>query len=137
MWGVGPAVSTGKPCSTYWPGGSRAARSSETRRRPVKPREMNPATALSFQGTLSKTIVTSVVARSSCRDDDRRASRPQSGDRGRDACSSRGLAERAGLDGLADDACDDVRLRQHDEVRGALDLGDRGTGALVGEPMER
>src|SRR5258708_22850552 len=57
MWGVGPAVSTGKPRSTYWPGGSRAARSSETRRRPVKPREMNSATSLSFRGALSMSYV--------------------------------------------------------------------------------
>jgi hypothetical protein len=42
--GVGPAVSTGKPGSRYWPGGSRACSSSGTRRRPPNPREMKPLT---------------------------------------------------------------------------------------------
>ena len=32
-------------------------------------------------------------------------------------------------DGLANNARDDVRLRQHQEVRRAFDLGDRGAGA--------
>src|SRR5207302_726626 len=39
--GVGPAVSTGKPGSAYWPGGNRARRSAGVRRRGVKPRETN------------------------------------------------------------------------------------------------
>ena len=41
-FGVGPAVRTGNPDSTYWPGGSRSASSSGTRRWPPKPREMKP-----------------------------------------------------------------------------------------------
>jgi hypothetical protein len=47
--------------------------------------------------------------------------------------SSSCQAERGGLGCLADDAGDDVRLGQHEEVGGALDLGDLGTGALVRE----
>src|SRR3954469_22759797 len=39
MCGVGPAVRTGKPSSTYCPGGTRSASSSGTRRRPENPRE--------------------------------------------------------------------------------------------------
>src|SRR5829696_6217653 len=38
--GVGPAESTGKPSSRYWPGGSL---SSCLLRRPKKPREKNPS----------------------------------------------------------------------------------------------
>src|SRR5215210_2508218 len=38
--GVGPAESTGKPSSRYWPGGSP---SSCLLRRPKKPREKNPS----------------------------------------------------------------------------------------------
>src|SRR5215218_348608 len=45
--GVGPAVSTGKPGSLYWPGGSRSAKSSGVRRRPLNPRETNPFTSVS------------------------------------------------------------------------------------------
>src|SRR5258707_15763107 len=56
-----------------------------------------------------------------------------SGDRGRDADLLRRYVDRACDDGLANDARDDVRLRQHQEVRGAFDLGDRGAGAVVGE----
>jgi hypothetical protein len=63
MWGVGPAVSTGKPDSAYWPGGSRAARSSETRRRPLKPREMNPATALLPTDSLQDDVRPSALER--------------------------------------------------------------------------
>ena len=37
--GVGPAVSTGKPLSTYWPGGTRSASSAGVWRRRWKPRE--------------------------------------------------------------------------------------------------
>ncbi len=37
IWGVGPAESTGKPSSRYWPGGRRAA-SSAGGGRPTKPR---------------------------------------------------------------------------------------------------
>ena len=40
---------------------------------------------------------------------------------------------RACVDGLANDARDDVRLRQHQEVGSAFDLGDRGAGAVVGK----
>src|SRR5437763_16630414 len=39
--GVGPAESTGKPRSRYWPGGSRPLVSLGFRR-PWNPREMNP-----------------------------------------------------------------------------------------------
>jgi hypothetical protein len=42
-WGVGPAVSTGNPRSTYCPGGTRSASSSGVCRRRSKPREMKLA----------------------------------------------------------------------------------------------
>src|SRR5215208_3024971 len=40
--GVGPAERTGKPSTRYWPGGTRSEAPSGSRRRPRKPREMNP-----------------------------------------------------------------------------------------------
>src|ERR671932_2477287 len=40
--GVGPAERTGKPSTRYWPGGS-CVPCSVGRRRPLKPREMNPS----------------------------------------------------------------------------------------------
>src|ERR671912_2146323 len=40
--GVGPAERTGKPSTRYWPGGTRSEVPSGSRRRPRKPREMNP-----------------------------------------------------------------------------------------------
>src|SRR3954454_10927114 len=49
--GVGPAVSTGKPDSAYWPGGSRSATSSGVRRRPLNPRETKPFTPPSSRST--------------------------------------------------------------------------------------
>src|SRR5438094_4731665 len=39
--GVGPADSTGKSLTTYWPGGTREL-DALSRRLPLKPREMNP-----------------------------------------------------------------------------------------------
>src|SRR5438552_11947876 len=39
--GVGPAERTGKSLTRYWPGGSREL-DAVSRRRPLKPREMNP-----------------------------------------------------------------------------------------------
>src|SRR5918998_3498724 len=47
--GVGPAESTGKPSSKYWPGGSF---SSCLLRRPKKPREKNPSPMLCYLLTL-------------------------------------------------------------------------------------
>src|SRR5437870_4474463 len=38
--GVGPAESTGNPCTRYWPGGRRVV-SAGACRLPLKPREMN------------------------------------------------------------------------------------------------
>src|SRR3954451_18795016 len=49
--GVGPAVSTGKPDSAYWPRGSRSASSSGVRRRPLNPRETKPFTPPSSRST--------------------------------------------------------------------------------------
>src|SRR3954447_13357557 len=49
--GVGPAVSTGKPDSAYWPGGSRSVSSSGVRRRPLNPRETKPFTPPSSRST--------------------------------------------------------------------------------------
>src|SRR5436190_15946141 len=43
--GVGPAVKTGQPGSTYCPGGSRSPYSSCERRRPPNPLEMKPLMA--------------------------------------------------------------------------------------------
>src|SRR5712692_9209564 len=39
--GVGPAESTGKSVTTYWPGGTRPV-TAVSRRLPRKPRDMNP-----------------------------------------------------------------------------------------------
>src|SRR2546423_466543 len=39
--GVGPAESTGKSVTRYWPGGTREL-DAESRRLPLNPREMNP-----------------------------------------------------------------------------------------------
>src|SRR5262249_6722875 len=55
---------------------------------------------------------------------------------GLDPESARRYVDRACHDGLANDARDDVRLRHHQEVRGAFDLGDRGAGAVEGEAMQ-
>src|SRR2546423_6153320 len=50
---------------------------------------------------------------------------------------SRHRADREGGDRDADDACDDVRLRQHQEVRGAFDLRHRGARAVVLKAVQR
>ena len=65
--------------------------------------------------------------------------RPRRGDGRGTRARSAGITHqvrRAGHDGLADDAGDDVRLRQHQEVRGAFDLRHLRAGALVGEAVQ-
>src|SRR5271154_4745946 len=99
--GVGPAVSTGKPDSAYWPGGSRAASSADVRRRPVNPRDTNaliwaPRTILTDtwrSRTVLAPLCAAVSPTCSARDGDRC-------ERARDGRDARGPALKKGLGGL-------------------------------------